>query len=327
MNTTRRHLVLAAGAVGLGLGPAAQALAQTPAWPNGPLRLVVPFPPGGLLDGVARLIAPPLTTALGQTVVVDNKSGSGGNLGADQVAKAAPDGNTWLLGSPGIAISPALYPKLPYRPDDLQPVALLGSQPNVLLVPADSPARSVADLLAMLRKAPGKYQYASNGNGTSLHLSAELLKSRTGTFVLHIPYRGSAPAMTALLAGEVQMMFDNLTPALPQIQGGRARALAVTSTTRAPALPDVPTLQEAGVADFDVTAWFGLMVPRATPPAIVQRLETESAKLVRDPALVAALRQRGITPGFRGASDFAAHLAREQAQWQAVVAYAKIQLD
>lgn len=322
MDTLRRGL-LTAGALGL----VTPVLRAQPAWPTGPIRLVVPFPPGGLLDGVARLFAPPLGAALGQSVVVDNRAGSGGNLGADAVAKAAPDGQTWLLGSPGLAISPAIYPKLPYRLDDLQTVAMLGSQPNVLLVPADSPARTVADLLAMLRSAPGRYQYASNGNGTSLHLSAELLKSRTRTFVLHIPYRGSAPAMTALLAGEVHLMFDNLAPALPQIQSGRVRALAVTSTTRARALPEVPTMQEAGVPDFDVTAWFGLLVPRATPAPVVQRLEAECAKAVRDTALAQTLRQRGIEPVFKGAADFGGFLAREAAQWRTVAAYAKITAD
>ena len=323
MTVTRRTLVLTAagGALGLALPARAQA------WPTGPVRLVVPFPPGGLLDGVGRLFAPPLGAALGHPVVVDNKPGSGGNLGTDLVAKAAPDGQTWLLGSPGLAISPHLYPKLPYKPEDLQPVALLGSQPNVLLVPADSPARKLADLVDLLRKAPGKYQYASNGNGTSLHLSAELLKFRTRSFVLHVPYRGSAPAMTALLSGEVNFMFDNLSPALPQIQSGKVRALAVTSATRSSALPDVPTMKEAGIDGFEVTAWFGLLVPRGTPAAVVQRLEAECAKAVRDPALAQALRQRGIEPGFRGAADFAAHLQRELAQWKSVVDYAKITLE
>lgn len=322
-HTDRRRLLLAGAASVLG----AAAPAQAQAWPSGPIRLVVPFPPGGLLDGVARLVAPPLATALGQPVVVDNKPGSGGNLGTDLVAKAAPDGQTWLLGSPGLAISPHLYPKLPYKPDDLAPVALLGSQPNVLLVPANSPARTLADLVDLLRRAPGKYQYASNGNGTSLHLSAELFKFKTRTFVLHVPYRGSAPAMTALLAGEVNFMFDNLSPALPQIQSGRVRALAVTATTRSAALPEVPTMKEAGVDGFDVTAWFGLLVPRATPAAVVQRLEAEAAKALRDPALAQALRQRGIDPGFRGAAEFATHLQREQAQWKTVVDYAKIVLE
>ena len=323
MTVTRRTLVLTAAGSALGLARPAHAQA----WPTGPVRLVVPFPPGGLLDGVGRLFAPPLGAALGQPVVVDNKPGSGGNLGTDLVAKAAPDGQTWLLGSPGLAISPHLYPKLPYKTEDLQPVALLGSQPNVLLVPADSPARRLADLVDMLRKAPGKYQYASNGNGTSLHLSAELLKFRTRGFVLHVPYRGSAPAMTALLSGEVNFMFDNLSPALPQIQSGKVRALAVTSATRSSALPDVPTMKEAGIDGFEVTAWFGLLVPRGTPAAVVQRLEAECAKAVRDPALAQALRQRGIEPGFRGAADFATHLQRELAQWKSVVDYAKITLE
>ena len=323
MPMNRRHVLLAASASAL-VGPLAQA--QT-AWPSGPVRLVVPFPPGGLLDGVGRLIGPPLSTALGQPVVIDNKPGSGGNLGADLVAKAAPNGQTWLLGSPGLAISPALYPKLPYKLEDLQPVAMVGSQPNVLLVPANSPARSLADLVEMLRKSPGRYQYASNGNGTSLHLSAELLKFKTKTFALHIPSRGTAPAMTALLAGEVTFMFDNLTPALPQIQAGKVRALAVTSAARTPRLPDVPTLREWGVEDFDVTAWFGLLVPRGTPATLVQRLEAEVAKAVQDPALAQSLRQRGIEPGFRNATDFAAHLRRELSQWKAVVDFAKIVVE
>ena len=321
MHHTRRHLLLGASALAL----APHARAQNAA--GSTVRLVVPFPPGGLLDGVGRLIAPVLGSALGQTVVVDNKPGSGGNIGTDVVAKAAPDGLTWLLGSPGLAISPSLYPKLSYKPEDLQPVALLGGQPNVLLVPSDSPARKVADLIDMLQKAPGKYQYASNGNGTSLHLSAELLKFKTRSFVLHVPYRGSAPAMTALLSGEVNFMFDNLSPALPQIQAGKVRALAVTSTTRSPALPDVPTMQEAGIADYDVNAWFGILVPRGTPAAVVQRLEAECAKAMRDPALVAALRQRGIEPQFRGSTDFSAHLTRERAQWKTTVDYARIVID
>jgi tripartite-type tricarboxylate transporter receptor subunit TctC len=326
MTINRRHVLLAASASAL-TSPFTFAQSAPTAWPSGPVRLVVPFPPGGLLDGVGRLIGPALSTALGQPVVIDNKPGSGGNLGADQVAKAAPNGQTWLLGSPGLAISPALYAKLPYKLDDLLPVAMVGSQPNVLLVPANSPARSLADLVEMLRKAPGKYQYASNGNGTSLHLSAELLKFKTKTFALHIPYRGTAPAMTALLAGEVTFMFDNLTPALPQIQAGKVRALAVTSATRTPSLPDVPTLRESGIDDFDVTAWFGLLVPRGTPAALVQRLEAEVGKAVQDPALAQSLRQRGIEPGFRNATDFATHLRREQAQWKAVVDFAKIVVD
>lgn len=306
---------------------AVPALARAQAWPAGPQRLVVPFPPGGLLDTVARIYAPALSAALGQPVVVDNRAGSGGNIGTDAVAKAAPDGSTWLLGSPGLAISPHLYPRLAWKIEDFAPVAMLGSLPNVLLVPADSPARTVRQLIELVQRNPGRFQYASNGNGTSLHLSAELFKFKTRSFVLHIPYRGSAPAMTALLAGEVNFMFENLTPALPQVQSGKVRALAVTSAARAPTLPDVPTMSEAGVADFEVTAWFGLLVPRGTPASVIQRLEAEAAKLSRDPALAQNLRQRGIDPTFRSGTDFAAHLARETAQWKQVVDYAKVVLE
>lgn len=302
-------------------------VAAQPAYPDAPVTLIVPFPPGGLLDNVARIIAPRMAQSLGQPVVIDNKPGSGGNIGASAAAKAAPTGYTMLLGSPALTISPALYKRLPYGPDDLVPVAFMGSLPNVLLVPASSPIRTARELIEQMRKEPGKLNYASNGNGTSLHLSMELLKSRTQTFVLHVPYRGSAPAMTALIGGEVQMMFDNLPPALSQIQGGRVRALAVTSTTRSPALPDVPTLQEAGVKDFDVTAWFGLMVPRGTPEAVVRRLEAESAKALADPQVAQALRKVGIEPRFQNAVAFATYLTRERQQWQSVVDYAKITLD
>jgi tripartite-type tricarboxylate transporter receptor subunit TctC len=326
MHPTRRHLLAASSALAFpALLGSAPALAQ--AWPSGPQKLVVPFPPGGLLDVVGRLVGPSLATQLGQPVVIENRAGSGGNIGTDAVAKAAPDGNTWLLGSPGLAISPHLYPKLAWKLDDLAPVAMIGSQPNVLLVPAASPVKTVAELVALLKREPGRHQYASNGNGTSLHLSAELLKFRTGTFVVHIPYRGSAMAMTALQSGEVGFMFDNLAPALPHIQAGRVRALAVTSTTRSPALPDVPTLQEAGVAGFDVTAWFGILVPRATPSAVVQRLEQAVLKAVADPALTQALTRQGIEARPRNAADFARHLSRETAQWREVVAYAKVVLE
>lgn len=325
--STDRRLWLTRVAAAATLALAAGSVAAQPSYPEGPVTLVVPFPPGGLLDNVARIIAPRMAQSLGQPVVIDNKPGSGGNIGASAAAKAAPTGYTMLLGSPALTISPALYKRLPYGPDDLVPVSLMGSLPNVLLVPASSPVRTARELIDQMRSQPGKLNYGSNGNGTSLHLSMELLKSRTQTFVVHVPYRGSAPAMTALIGGEVQMMFDNLPPALAQIQGGRVRALAVTSTTRAPALPDVPTMQEAGVADFDVTAWFGLMVPRGTPDAVVRRLEAESAKVLADPQVTQALRKVGIEPRFQNAAAFATHLTRERKQWQSVVDYAKITLD
>jgi tripartite-type tricarboxylate transporter receptor subunit TctC len=295
MNRTRRHLLLGASALAL----APHAHAQNAA--GSTVRLVVPFPPGGLLDGVGRLIAPVLGSGLSQTVVVDNKPGSGGNIGTDIVAKAAPDGLTWLLGSPGLAISPSLYPKLPYKPEDLQPVALLGGQPNVLLVPSDSPARKVADLIDMLQKAPGKYQYASNGNGTSLHLSAELLKFKTRSFVLHVPYRGSAPAMTALLSGEVNFMFDNLSPALPQIQAGRcarwpslpphaARPCRMCRRCRRPGSP--VTTSMPGSASWCRAArrrpWFSAWKPSAPRPCATRPSWPRCASAASNPNSAAA---------------------------------------
>ncbi|MDO5625276.1 MAG: tripartite tricarboxylate transporter substrate binding protein [Pseudomonadota bacterium] len=323
---TRRHglaLLVASGLVPLLAAPAhAQA-----AYPSGPIKFVVPFPPGGLLDNVARIVEPKFSAALGQPVVIDNRPGSGGNIGAAAVAKSPANGLTWLLASPGLAISPALYAKLPYELGELAPVALLGSLPNVLLVPASSPYQTVQALIDAMRQQPDKLSYASNGNGTSLHLSAELLKSRTQTQALHVAYRGTGPATTAILAGDVQFMFHNLPPALSLVQSGKLRALAVTSTSRAPALPDVPTLQEAGVADFDVTAWFGVMVPRATPAPVQQRLQDESRKVVADAAVAEALRKQGIEPGFQDASVFAAHLAREVKQWQTLVQQAGIKLE
>jgi tripartite-type tricarboxylate transporter receptor subunit TctC len=258
--TTRRQaLLLGTAAVALpALSPLA-AFAQN--WPSRPVRLVVPFPVGGLIDNMARLISPILAQELGQPVVVENRAGSGGNVGAAEVTRATPDGYTLLMASPPLTISPALYKTLPYRPEQIVPVGLLGRVPNVLLVNPKSGINSVADIVARAKAAPGTMNYASNGNGTSLHLSAELFKNSTGTFITHIPYRGAAAAVTGLMAGEVDMMFENLPSALGQIQGNAVKALAVTTTTRSNALPDVPTLAELGVAGFDVSAWYGVAAP------------------------------------------------------------------
>lgn len=318
-NCSRRTLLAAT------LAPAL-ARAQ-PRYPEGPVRFVVPFPPGGLLDNVARIIEPKLSAALGQPVVVDNRPGSGGNIGAAAVAQSAPNGQTLLLASPGLAISPALYGKLSYSLDQLAPVALLGSLANVLVVPAQSPFKTARELIEALRKKPGQYSYASNGNGTTLHLSAELMKFRAQVFALHVPYRGAAPATNAILAGDVDFMFNNVAPALPLIQSGKLRALAVTSAVRTPSLPDVPTLQEVGLKDIDVTAWFGIMVARATPAAVVQRLQQELAAIVADRGVADALRQQGIEPRYQDAATFANHLAREVRQWKTLVEHARIKPD
>jgi tripartite-type tricarboxylate transporter receptor subunit TctC len=310
---------------GLALAAAASSSwAQT--YPTKPLRLVVPFPPGGLIDNMARLLGPRLSQELGQPVVIDNKPGAGGNLGAAEVARATADGYTLLMASPPVTISPSLYKTLPYKPEQIVPVALLGRVPNVLIVKAGGTA-SVKQLIEKAKAKPGSMNYASNGNGTSLHLSAELFKSTTNTFITHIPYRGAAAGITAILAGEVDMMFDNLPSAMGQIQAGTVKALAVTTVRRSKALPDVPSLVELGMTDFDVSAWFGLAAPAGIPPAVLTRLEQALDKVSRQPDVAAAMLRQGAEPGFVDSKMMAAFWAADAAKWRRVAAFAKISLD
>jgi tripartite-type tricarboxylate transporter receptor subunit TctC len=317
----RRKTVLMAG---LALAAPQFALAQ--AWPAKPIRLVVPFPPGGLIDIMARLVAPKLAQELGQPVVIDNKPGAGGNLGAAEVARAPADGYTLLMASPPLTISPALYASMPYKPEQIAPVGLVGRVPNVLLVNPKSGINSVAELIARAKRQPGRMNYASNGNGTSLHLSAELLKSSTGTFITHIPYRGAAAAVTALMAGEIDMMFENLPSVLGQIQGGAVKALAVTTKQRSKALPAVATLAELGFPDFDVSSWYGLAAPAGMPAALVASLEQALQKLMRDPEIIKAMESRGADLGFLGAAAMGSFMAADAAKWKRVAEFAKITL-
>ena len=318
----RRHLLT------LAVASLAAPVAQAQAWPSKPIRLVVPFPPGGLIDNMARLMAPRLSAELGQAVVIDNKPGVGGNLGAGEVARAAADGYTLLMASPPLTIGPVLFAsRLPYKPEQIEPVALLGRVPNVLVVNPASGINRVADLLARAKAAPGKLNYASNGNGTSLHLSAELLKSSTGSFITHIPYRGAAAAVTALIAGEVDMAFENLPSVLGQVKAGRIKALAVTTRQRSQALPDVPTLIEAGVPDFDVSAYYGLAAPAGLPADVRSRLEAAVQKVATDAAIVASMERAGASVQFTGAADAARFMAADTATWKRVVSFAGIRLD
>ena len=317
----RRQALLAATAL-----LAAPAL-HAQAWPSRTIRLVVPFPPGGLIDRMARLMAPRLGSELGQTVVIENKPGVGGNLGAAEVARAAADGYTLLMASPPLTISPALYPQLPYKPEQIVPVGLVGRVPNVLLVNPKSGIASVADLVARAKAAPGKMNYASNGNGTSLHLSAELLKASTGAQITHIPYKGAAAAVTALIAGEVDTMFENLPSVLGQVRAGTVKALAVTTRSRSKALPDVPTLAEAGVPDFDVSAFYGLAAPAGVPAEVLARVERALEAVVRDAEIVAAMERSGASVDFTGARATAEFMARDGANWKRVVEVARIKLD
>ena len=321
---TKRTLMRAtAGALLLLAAP----LSMAQAWPARPIRLVVPFPPGGLIDNMARLVGNRLVQELGQPVVIDNKPGAGGNVGAAEVARAPADGYTLLMASPALTISPAIYKNLPYQPSQLAPVALLGRVPNVLLVNPASGIGKVQDLVSRAKAKPGQLNYASNGNGTSLHLSAELFKRRSETFITHVPYRGAAAAITALLSGEVDMMFDNLPSAIGQIQSGKLRALAVTAAQRSTALPDVPTMAEAGMDGFNVSAWFGVAAPAGLPAPVATRLADALQKVVQQPEVAAAMQRQGADPAFMDAASATAALNADAAQWKQVAAFAKIQLD
>lgn len=320
-NFQRRQLLKASAALVFVPGFAS---AQT--FPAKPIKLVVPFPPGGLIDTMARLISPRLAQELGQAVVIDNKPGAGGNLGAAEVARSTPDGYTLLMASPPLTISPALYAAMPYKPEQISPVGLIGRVPNVLLVNSKSSMNSVTELVAKAKSMPGKLNYASNGNGTSLHLSAELLKSTTGTFITHIPYRGAAQAVTGLMAGEVDMMFENLPSVIGQIQGGSVKALAVTTRLRSKTIANIPTLAESGLPDFDVSAWYGLAAPAGTPAAVIARLELALEKITRDAEILRSMESRGADVGFLNAQLMGAFMSADAANWKRVASFANITL-
>ncbi len=267
------------------------------------------------MDLSARLIAPKLQQALGQPVVVENKPGAGGNIGADFVAKSAPDGYTVVMGAIAThAINPALYKNLPYDPvRDFRHVALLVQVPNVLVVSNDLPARSVAELIALAKRQPGKLDFASGSTGSTGHLAGELFKQMTGTDLVHIPYKGSAPAVADLLAGRVALMFDNLASALPNIQAGKVRALAVSTLRRSTFLPDLPTLDESGLKGFDMTTWWGLMAPAKTPQPVVDRLAREARSAIESPDLQERWRAMGSeSPSVRTSAEFTAFVERER---------------
>jgi len=299
--------------------------AQT--WPTRPIKLVVPFPPGGLIDTMARLIAPKLAQELGQPIVIDNKAGAGGNLGAGEASRAVPDGYTLLMASPPLTINPALYKKLPYEPKQIVPIGLLGRVPNVMVVNPASGVQSLADLSARVKARPGQLNYASNGQGTSLHLSAELYKSLAGVFVTHIPYRGAAAGLTAVMADEVSFMFDNLPSALGLIQGGKLKALAVTTPQRSSALPHEPTMEEAGLKGYQVFAWFGLAAPAGLPAAVQQKLEQSLERVAQQPEVKAAIQKAGAEPTWVNAQGMASFMQADTAQWKKVADYARISLE
>ena len=299
------------------------------AYPNHPIRLVVPFPAGGTTDILARDAAPKLTEALGQSVVVDNRPGAGGNIGADLVAKSQPDGYTLLMGTVGThAINPSLYAKMPYdHIKDFVPVVLVAGVPNVLVVNPSLPVNSVADLIKLAKSKPGSINFASSGNGTSIHLSGELFKTMAGVDMMHVPYKGSAPALTDLIGGQVQVMFDNLPSSLPQIKAGKLRAIAVTSLKRSPALPDVPTINESGLPGFEASSWFGVLAPAGTPPGVVARINAEINKWLQSPEGKEQLLAQGAQAAGGTPEQFAAHIRAETDKWAKVVKASGAKVD
>ncbi|SPK75875.1 conserved protein of unknown function (plasmid) [Cupriavidus taiwanensis] len=282
---------------------------------------------GGTTDILARVVGARLGEVLGQSVVVENRPGAGGNLGAEAVARAAPDGYTLLMGTLGTQVTNAyLYARMPYdAAKDFAPVTLVANSPNVLLTNASQPVRSVADVIALAKRAPGRINYASTSTGGSPHLSGELLVSMAGVRMQHVPYKGAAPAMTDLLAGQVELMFDNLPSALAQIRAGKVRALAVTSPQRSPVLPDVPTVQESGLPGYVVNSWFGLLAPAGTPPQIVARLQQAAAGVLAERAVRQRIEQLGAMPGGDTPAALAAILRADHEKWSRVIRQASIQ--
>ncbi|MDP3253143.1 MAG: tripartite tricarboxylate transporter substrate binding protein [Hydrogenophaga sp.] len=309
------------------------ATAQT-AWPSKPVRIVVPFAPGGTTDILARVLAPELSKVFGQSFVVDNRAGAGGNIGAELVAKSPADGYTLLMGTVGThGINKSLYAKLPYDPQkEFAPITLVAGVPNVMVMNTKRAQalgiNTVADFVKYAKANPGKLNMASSGNGTSIHLAGELFKSRTGIFMTHIPYRGSGPAMADMLAGSMDVMFDNLPSAMPHIQSGSLKAFAVTSAVRSAALPDVPTVAEAGnLPGFEASSWFGLLAPAGTPPEVVNRLQQESAKALGLPAVKERLLAQGAIPSGNTPQEFTKLINDEIVKWAAVVKASGARVD
>jgi tripartite-type tricarboxylate transporter receptor subunit TctC len=317
---TRRHALIAPLALAGPFAPL-RARAQPAAWkPGRPLRFLVPFTPGGSSDIMARLLAEPLGQRLGQPVIIENRAGAGGNIGTEIAAKAEPDGHTIALVTVGTgAINHALYRNMPYRPQDLAAVSNLCTVPNVLMVANSLPATSMQALVALVKAAPGHYNFGSSGIGTSLHLTGEMLKASQGLEMTHIAFRGAAQMLMEAAAGRVEILVDNLPSALPQIRDGRVRALAVTDTKRSPSLPEIPTTIEAGYPEIQAVAWFGVVAPARINPAALARLSAEIRSIVKEPSFRAKLAEQGAEPVGDTPEQFDAFIRAEIAKWGDVV--------
>jgi tripartite-type tricarboxylate transporter receptor subunit TctC len=319
MNPFRRTMLKGAG-MAAGVLAGAHPLAFAQAYPSKPVRIVVPYPPGGPTDIVARLIGNKLEERFKQPFVIDNKPGAGGNLGAEAVARAAPDGYSLVVGTTAHAINPSLFKQMNYDLlRDLTPVALLTRVPLVLVVHPSVPARTVEEFIAHARKSDGALAYASSGNGQSTHLAAELFKSMTGVKMTHVPYKGSAPALVDVAGGQVAAMFDTMLSAMPQVKAGRLRALAVTSERRSGAAPELPTIAESGVPGYEATAWNGLLAPAGTPKDIVEQLNKAVNELLAQPDVAQRLVADGADPGTGSVADFDKFIRVELDKWARVV--------
>lgn len=308
------------------LGATLSAVAGAQDFPTKPVTLVVPFPPGGTTDLVARALGEQLAKGLGQPVLIESKPGAGTTVGADYVAKAKNDGYTLLVGAVHHTIAPSVYKKLPYDfQKDLTPITTVAMVPNVLAVnAAATPAKTVAELVALAKASPGKLSYGSNGNGTAQHLIGTLFQMETGTELLHVPYKGSAPLTTDLLAGQVTMSFDSIPPQIQHIRAGKLRALAVATPTRSSLLPDVPTLQEAGLKGFDIQTWYGILAPAGTPPAVLAKLNTEMLKVIRSPEFVQRMKDAGCETLGSTPAEMAARISNETAKFAKIVKDGKL---
>ncbi len=305
-------------------------------WPTRPVKIVVPFAPGGTTDILARAMAPELSKAFGQPFVVENRAGAGGNIGADVVAKSAPDGYTLLMGTVGThGINKALYRKMAYDPQkDFAPITLVAGVPNVMIVNTEKAKaagiNNVADFIRIAKANPGKLNMASSGNGTSIHLAGELFKTMSGTYMTHFPYTGSGPALLAMVGGDMDVMFDNLPSSMQLIKSGKLKALAVTSSQRSAALPDVPTVEQAGgpaLKGFEASSWFGLLAPAGTPPDIVNRVQQEVTKSLGTPAIKEKLLAQGAIPGGDTPQQFTDFINAEHRKWAQVVKASGAKVD
>lgn len=321
--TLTRRMALAAALLGTALGATAQS------YPDKPIRLVAPSTPGDAPDVIARLIAVKLTAVLGQPVVVENRPGAGGVVGSEVVAKSLPDGYTLIMGNAGShGINAAVYAKLPYDIQrDFAPVTQVAVAPNIMVINPAIPAKTVAEFIAYAKSQPGKLSYASGGNGSSAHMSMELFKSMADLDIQHVPYKGSTPALTDLVAGQVAVFIGNIPPTVPLVKGGKLRALAVTTMARSQLMPELPTIHEAGLPGYETVAWFGVLAPAETPPAIVQKLSTEIGKIARSPDMRERLLAMGAEPVGGTPAEFKAVIDRDIAKWKPLAQKVGIKID